>query len=375
MTASGSPSPGDDDAEAVARLGKELEEAEAALARVTEENGALKRALGEPVGAAPARRTAAKRAPGGYRDADARTALEADLAKVNSAAASLAIDNAILQSRLDELGPAPGSSTRWRAVWWVGRVILVGATMVAWRESPRVGGPTMLLLVTVGVALYASYGWFLLFSAIPRHRLASAVLARKPTPIATATAGRTLAIHGVVQGREGAFDAWFPEGERAVWHIVKVLYTSGRRRELLATRKREARSFLLADADGNKVRVEPAGAEIVPEELSSMGRGLSRAGRRELDAIGGILGDRDYLEINMEVVRLGAAVVVEGRLSDDPEPVMRATPGAPLRIVTLDRGGSVAATKELHEGLRIGLVYGAIALGCGLLFGERMGLL
>jgi hypothetical protein len=369
MTASGTASPGEDDAAAVARLSKELEEAEAALARAAEENAALKRALGESPGV-PLRPAAAKRAPGGYRDADARTALEASLAQVNSASASLAIDNAILQSRVDALGPSAGASSRGRALRWAARVILVGATAAAWRWSPRDFGPILLFFDTLGVAFYALYGWFLVLSAIPRHRLASAVLARQPTPIAGAPVGRSVAIRGTVQGREGAFEAWFPEGERAVWQIVKVYEAGRRRRELLATRQREAAFFQVADADGARVRVEPAGAEIVPEELSSLGGGLSRTGRRELDAIGGILGERDHLAVDVEIVRLGATVVVEGQIADGPEPVMRRTPGAPLRIVTVDREGGAAATKELWEGLRIGLLYGALALALGVLFGE-----
>lgn len=368
MSAEPSEAPPEDDAAGVARLSKELEEAEAALQRVTAENAELKRALGEPPGAPRAARSAPRRPQGGYRGPDARAALEAAIAEVNGAVASIDIDNAMMRSRADEKGAARDGAKRWRTIGRILLAMVALTTALAVWQSPRGGGPMMLLFVAIGTGVYTLYGWVLVFSSLGRARVARALLSRKPTPIAGAPAGQPIVVRGTVVGREAAFDAWFPDGERAVWQDVNVFYVGGRRREHLAHRHREAAVFPIADAAGDRLRVEPAGADIVPEEVSCYGSKLSRPGRRELDAIGGIVGERDEMTIEIALVRLGATVLVEGQVSNDPEPTLRATRGAPLRMVVLDAEGGVPATRAFDNGLRIGVVYAGIAIAAWFAF-------
>jgi hypothetical protein len=363
MSADRSESPEEDSA-AVARLSKELEDAEAALQRVTAENAELERALGEPAGARKAARGASKRSPGGYRGPDVRAVMETAIAEVNGAVASIDIDNAMLRSRLDEKGAVRDSARRWRTIGRVTLLLVALFTVLALWQSPTALGPLMLILVTTATGLYALHGWFVVFSTLPRYRIARRVLAKEPKPLAGAPAGRSIMIRGTVVGRDTAFDAWYPDGEHAVWQDVRVIDTRGwgsrNRREQVAHRHRETAELQIADAAGDRVRVEPAGAEVVPEELSCSATRLSRPGRRELDAIGDILGDRDELTIEIELIRLGATVLVQGRLSDDPEPVLRGTPKAPLQMVVLDDEGLDGATRMFNNGLRIGVVYAAI---------------
>ena len=361
--------PAEVESDVLASLSSELEEAEAKLERAAAQHAELCGVLGKPARAGvSAKRSEARPKAGAYRGPDARAALEQALREANSAVASLEIENAILASRAEKL--APKSDGTMRAVVLVLSAIAVLGTGLAFVVSPSTGGPVMLILVTICIALYALFGWFLVLSSLSSYRTARRVLAREISPIGTAPTGRTIAVRGVVQGRETSFEAWYPEGERAVWQEVEVIDQTGRRRQQLATRKREAQFFYVADDDGARVRVELAGAELVPEEFSALGRTLSRAGKRELDAIPGILGEREYLTIIIRLVRLGVTVQLEGRITHDPEPVMRSTRDAPLHLVVLDRRGVDAATRDVRHGLRVGLIASPIAAAAILVLTE-----
>lgn len=355
-----------DDSAVEARLSRELSEAEAALQRVIAEHTELKRLLGQPADVPKAAtRVTAKRPQGGYRGPDVRVTMEAAIAEINSAVASIDIDNAMLRSRAETKGAARDSARLGRTIGWVLLLVVGVSTALALWQSPREWGPIMLLIVTVGTGVYALMGWAILFSSLGRYGVSRRALADEPQPIAGARAGRSVVIRGTVVGRNTAFDAWYPSGEHAIWQDVRVIDTRGfsrRRREQVAHRHREAATFQIADAAGDRLRVELAGAEVVPEYRTCSAKALSRPGRQELDAISGILGDRDELDIEIEMVRVGATVVVQGRISDDAEPVLRGTSKSPLRLVALNAEGGDGATQSFREGLRIGVLYTAFTI-------------
>jgi hypothetical protein len=280
--------------------------------------------------------------------------------------ASLGIDNSILQSRVDEKKPAQSFSKFGRWVGAVALVLVVLGTVYAVVKDPRVGGAMMVLLETVGVGFYAGYGWFLCFTSMSGYLLSRRVRAQKPVAFADARAGKSVVVSGVVQGRDTAFDAWFPDGQRAVWQAVRVTEVRRRSSERLADLLFEADSFHLADTDGASIRIEPVNAMVVPETHEAFGWKLSPTGRQGLGEIRGFLGDRDTLSVDVDLVRLGATVLIEGRLSRDPEPVMRSTKKTPLKIVVVGNGGVDEATRSFRRGLQIGTVFSAITAALAL---------
>lgn len=358
---------GEDDAAAPTDLARELETVNAELARLTAENAELRRALGEPINPPAAKQPRkTKRAPGAYREPDARAKLEEALDAANAAVASLGIDNSILQSRVDEKNPAQNFAKigRWIGGVTIGLVIL--GTLYAVMESPRVGGAAMMLLDTVAVGFYAGYGWFLYFTRLSHHSLFQRMRAQQVTSIAAARKDKPVVVCGVVQGRDTAFDAWFPDGQRAVWQAVRVTEVGRRSSRRIADQLYEADSFHVVDADGGSIRIEPAGARIVPETHGTFGWKLSATGQQGLRDIRGFQGDRDALVIDVELVRLGASVMIEGRLSGGREAVMRHTPRTPLTIVVLGIDGIDAATRSVQRGLRIGAVFSVVTVALGL---------
>ncbi len=107
-------------------LAREIDEANASLARLHAEHEALRKKLG---GEAPPPTTVVRavdkpgRDGGAYRGADATVALEAALARANAAVANLGIENEMMRSRIDARPSAAAGA--WKVLRIVGAVALI----------------------------------------------------------------------------------------------------------------------------------------------------------------------------------------------------------------------------------------------------------
>lgn len=140
-------------------LARELDEANASLARLHAEHETLRAKLGAeaPPSTSVVRAVdKPEREGGAYRGADATAALEAVLAKANSAVANLGIENEMMRSRIDDVRQARAKVTRMllAVAAIVGLVLLVVWLMVD-RVDPKttkiVMGPLAGLLLVLRV--------------------------------------------------------------------------------------------------------------------------------------------------------------------------------------------------------------------------------
>jgi hypothetical protein len=122
---------------------QELEAVRARIAALASENAELERRLGSKAPASDARspRVAAERAgdlPSVYRREDRLVRLEDDLRAANANAANLAIENAILRSRLER---RTAEAARWgsRTVTLIAATLTLAALAVVWLVTESAG--------------------------------------------------------------------------------------------------------------------------------------------------------------------------------------------------------------------------------------------